>query len=122
MLVDDAFQLAALERQQGLQAQAQAGFQAGDQVFGHQQVAGAGAWGRLGPFAGWGCGWNADAADGVVEAAVHRHRQVGRQGPGGGGPDRHRQTARGRGCVLGQACVLEQARVLGQARRGQFGR
>ena len=25
----------------------------------------------------------------VVEAIVDRHRQVGGQGPGGGGPDRH---------------------------------
>ena len=95
VLVGDAFQLAALEGQHRFEAQAQAGFEAGDQLASDQQVAGAGARGRLGSFAGWGCGRNADAADGVVEAAVHRHRQVGGQGPGGGGPDGHSQLVAG---------------------------
>ena len=74
MAVDDALELGALEAAQRRQLDAQLDGEAFAQLGGHHQVA------------------ITAAADGVVEVGVHRHRQVGGQGPGGGGPDRHRQV------------------------------
>ena len=77
MAVLDAGQFAALEGHQGLEVQSGGVAQALHQVQGHQQIA--------------GCllGRPPVAAEGVVQVAVHRHRQVGGQGPGGRGPDGH---------------------------------
>ena len=88
MAVDDAFEIGALHAQQRREREPQAGFQALAQLGGHHQVAG----GRGCPLTAGGHG-----ADGVVEPPIHRYRQVGRQGPGGGGPDRHGQATRTRG-------------------------
>ena len=48
---------------------------------------------------------------GVIEPFIHRHRQVGRQRPGGGGPDRYLQglpkgvRLRGQVQALGLECI-----------------
>ena len=82
--VDDALELGALDLQHRGQLQTQARGKALAQLGSDHQMAAR------------PCG-----ADGVVQGAVDRDRQVGRQGPGGGGPDRHRQLLAGDqpGCI-----------------------
>ena len=75
----EALQLGALQGEQGFEGALEGGAQALHQLGGHHQVAGDAAAAR------------SVKADGVVELCVHRHRQVGGQGPGGGGPDGHEQ-------------------------------
>ena len=79
MAIGNPLQFLPFHGEHGLQGQVQGGAQALHQLGCHQQMAAA----------------IAAAADRVVELPVHRHRQVGGQGPGGGGPDRHRQPLAG---------------------------
>ena len=86
MAVEDPLQLSPFHPEQGLQLQAQVGLQALHQIGSHHQVAVAGSFRSI---------FRAGLADGVAEVGVHRHRQVGGQGPGGGGPDGHSQLVAG---------------------------
>ena len=79
MAVLDPLQRLALHAEQGFEGALQGGAQAVHERFGHHQIAG-----------GVG-GGGTIAADGVVELAIDGDGQVGGQGPGGGGPDRHEQ-------------------------------
>ena len=75
--VEQARQFSPLHRHQGLQRMPQCLAETLHQGRGHHQIAG-----RL---------RSTVAAHGIVERSIHRHGQVGRQGPGGGGPDGHKQ-------------------------------
>ena len=103
MAIADALQLGSLHRQQRFEGPIQAGLEAVDQIPGHHQI----ARGRLRSAA--------VAADGVIQGPIHRHRQVGRQGPGGGGPDRHEQLFAM--AMVGGAFDAEGPQLARQARR-----
>ena len=98
MAVDDSLERGAFYAQQRREREAQAGFQAFTQLGGYHQM----AHGRSEVVA-LGC----HGADGVVEPFIHRHRQVGGQGPGGGGPDGHSQATGSRGGIGAQASGVQ---------------